>query len=103
MINYLKGVAMQVNASSMMAHQQWANTNAHNIANVNTEGFARRESTLSERAPEGVQAQSRATESQSELARDMSDQIAFQRGHEANKPAIQTQDQMLGTLLNMKV
>ncbi len=93
---------MQVNASSMMAHQSWANTNAHNVANVNTEGFARRETTLNEQAPAGVVAQTRESQTQSDLAADTTDQITIQRGHEANKPVIQTQDQMLGTLLNIK-
>lgn len=93
---------MQVNSSSMVAHQQWANTNAHNIANANTEGFNRRDTVLSEAAPEGVEASSRATQAKSDLSTDITDQIAFQRGHEVNKPAIQTQNRMLGTLLNIK-
>ncbi len=37
---------MNINTNSMMAHQDWMNSDANNIANVNTEGFKSTQTTI---------------------------------------------------------
>lgn len=64
--------------NGLQANTKIVNRAANNIANVNTEG------------------------SESELPRDMTNLMVGQRGFEANIPTIQTNDEMLRNLLNMK-
>ncbi len=97
---------ISANVSSMLAHQQYANVNAHNVANVNTDGFVPTRTTLGETA-NGVQANFQAADnngsdlSQTDLSKELTDQVVIQRGHEVQGTAIKTQDQMLGSLLDI--
>ena len=97
------------NVSSIQAHQTFLNNNANNIANVNTDGFVPTETTLSENENGGVTANSaQATDngselSQTDLSKELTDQIRIDKGVEANVAAIRTQDEMLGSLLDIKV
>ena len=93
---------MQVSSSSIQAHGQWINSSAHNVANVNTEDFRARSTHLEEQGEGGVSAQTRQNEERTNLARETSDQIAAQRGIEANAQTIRTYDETLGTVLNIK-
>jgi flagellar hook protein FlgE len=99
---------IQNNASSMLAHQAYMNANAHNVANVNTNGFKPTDTTLHEAGNGGVQAsfsqKSGASQEQSQtnLTEELTEQVVVQRGFEANAPAIKTQDEMMGTLLDIK-
>ena len=94
------------NVSSLIAHQNFANANAHNIANVNTDGFIPTRTTLSE-SNGGVQANFQlATDngsnlSQTDLAKELTDQVIVQNGHEVQATAIRTQDEMVGSLLDI--
>ena len=106
MIKGLVMVNFSANVSSLIAHQNFANTNANNIANVNTDGFIPTRTTLSDAAG-GVQASFQKADdngsslSQTELSREMTDQVIVQRGHEVQGSAIRTQDDMLGSLLDI--
>ena len=99
-------VNFSANVSSLIAHQNFANTNANNIANVNTDGFIPTRTTLSD-AGGSVKANfSKASDngsvlSQTDLAKEISDQIIVQNGHAIQGTAIRTQDQMLGSLLDI--
>lgn len=94
------------NVSSLTAHQNFANTNANNIANVNTDGFVPTRTTLSENRG-GVQANFQKVDnngselSQTDLTRELSDQVIVENGHKVQATAIRTKDEMLGSLLDM--
>lgn len=94
------------NVSSLIAHQDFANVNAHNVANVNTEGFIPTRTTLNE-GNGGVSANFQsATDngsslSQTDLSRELTDQVIVQNGHEVQGTAIRTRDEMIGSLLDI--
>ena len=89
---------MQVNVNSMQAHQAWMNQSANNVANVNTESFEANR-TVIEEGPVPV---SKSTGKATDLAKEMTDQVALSGGFEAQASVIKTYDEMLGTLLDMK-
>ena len=99
-------VNFSANVSSLIAHQNFANTNANNIANVNTDSFVPTRTTLSDTSG-GVQASFQKADnngsslSQTDLNREMTDQVIVQRGHQVQGSAIRTQDDMLGALLDI--
>ncbi|MEA3373879.1 MAG: hypothetical protein U9Q62_09335 [Campylobacterota bacterium] len=96
------------NVSSIQAHQTLMNNNANNVANTNTDGFVPTNGTVSESAGNAVTANlSEATDtgsaqSQSDLSKELTDQIVIEDVVDANAAAIKTQDQMFGTLLDIK-
>ena len=96
------------NVSSIQAHQTFLNNNANNIANVNTDGFTPAQTTLSTDESGSITATSeKAAESgselsQTDLSKEMADQILIEKGVEANVAAIRTQDEMIGSLLDIK-
>ncbi|MFW9618367.1 MAG: flagellar basal body rod C-terminal domain-containing protein [Sulfurospirillum sp.] len=92
---------MQINANAMTAMSNWMNNSANNVANVNTEKYNATQTTI-ENQGNTVVAQSSKTEQGTDLATEMTDQIALETAFEANTKPIQTQDQMLGFLLDMK-
>jgi len=99
-------VNFSANVSSLIAHQNFANTNANNIANVNTDSFVPTRTTLSDTSG-GVRASFQKADnngsslSQTDLNREMTDQVIVQRGHQVQGSAIRTQDDMLGALLDI--
>ena len=94
------------NISSLMAHQNFADANANNIANVNTDGFIPTRTTLNDTSG-SVQASFQKADdtgsglSQTDLNRELTDQVIVQNGHEVQGTAIRTQDEMLGALLDI--
>jgi len=95
------------NVSSIQSHQTMMNNNAHNVANVNTGGFVPTDTRMS--SNEGsVSANSRKADdtgsktSQTDLAKEIPDQIIAQDATAVNVTAIKTQDEMLGSLLDIK-
>ncbi len=95
------------NISSIQAHQTMMNTNANNVANVNTDSFVPSDTRMA--SNEGsVTANTRQADdngslrSQTDLAKEMPDQIIAQDVTAVNATAIKTQDEMLGTLIDMK-
>ena len=91
---------MQVNATSMMAHTDWLATNANNIANVNTQDYNSIETTL-QSENNSVSAVSSLSESGTDLASDLTEQIPIEGGFNAQVKAIKTQEEMIGSLLDM--
>lgn len=95
------------NISSMGSHQTMLNTGANNIANVNSDGFVPKDTRLSN-SGDSVTANTRvsddsgSTRSQTDLAKELTDQIVAQDGTSVNVSAIKTQDEMFGSLLDIK-
>ncbi len=91
---------MQVNANAMNAMSTWMNNSANNVANVNTQTYKATQTTLSEEA-NSVVANSSKTDNGTDLTTEFTDQIALEAGFEANTKPIQTEDEMIGSLLDM--
>ena len=96
------------NLNSIQAHQTWMNNNANNVANVNTNGFIPTNTTISNPSKGTITAQSslasdnKNTKSQTDLAKELPEQVNIQAATSINITAIKTQDEMLGTLLDIK-
>jgi flagellar basal body rod protein FlgC len=97
----MKGAIMNVNATSMTAMSNWMNNSAQNVANVNTENYNATQTTISDQGNAAV-AQSSKTNNSTDLATEFTDQIALETNFEANVDTIKTQNEMLGSLLDMK-
>ena len=95
------------NVSSIQAHQTMLDVNANNVANVNTDGFRPSDTRMSDESV-SVSANVRVADdngsvkSQTDLAKELPDQIIAQDAVAVNIEAIRTQGEMLGTLLDMK-
>jgi flagellar hook protein FlgE len=99
---------ISANLNSIQAHQTWMNNNANNIANLNTDGFIPTDTTISNPSKESITAQSslasdnKSIKSQTDLAKELPEQINIQAATNVNVTTIKTQDEMLGTLLDIK-
>jgi len=94
---------MQVNSSSMIAHSDYMANSANNVANVNTTDFTATSTTIQNPVEGSVQAVSSTTNSPTDLAREFTDQIEIQNVFDANASVIKTQDEMLGSLIDLTV
>lgn len=96
------------NVSSINAHQQMMNANAHNVANVNTDRFVPTDVKMSNESNDSVTANLRmatdngSQKSQTDLAKEIPDQIIVSNATSVNVTAIKAQDEMLGSLLDIK-
>ncbi len=98
---------ISTNISSMQAHQTMMNTTAHNVANVNTDGFVPSDTRMSSSGNSIVAQTAQADDdgslkSQTDLSKEITDQIIAGDVTAVNATVIRTQDDMLGTLLDMK-
>lgn len=94
---------MQINANAMMAMSNWMNNSAHNVSNVNTDNFKAVQTTITDaQGTNSPVAQNRLSQNGTDLATEMTDQIGIDKSFEANADTIKTQDEMIGTLLDMK-
>ena len=95
------------NISSIQSHQTMMNANANNVANVNTGGFVPTDTRMSDSGG-SVVANNRLADdngskrSQTDLSKELTDQIVVEDATSVNVTAIKTQDEMLGTLLDIK-
>ena len=95
------------NISSIQAHQTMMNTNANNVANVNTDGFIPSTTRMSDdsnsvSANTNLADDTLSAKSQTDLAKELPEQIVVESGIEANVVALKTQDDILGSLLDIK-
>lgn len=95
------------NVSSIQAHQIMMNVTANNIANVNSDGFVPRDTRMA--SNDGyISANTRkadnngSAKSQTDLAKEIPNQIIAQDATAVNVAAIKTQDEMFGSLLDIK-
>lgn len=96
------------NVSSILSNQTYMNNDANNVANVNTERYVPRETTISEtqnggtKANTSLAADNGSKQSQTDLSKEITDQISIQNIEKANVQSIRTQDEMLGSLLDIR-
>lgn len=99
---------ISTNVSSIQANQVMLDANANNIANVNTDGFRPTDVRMSNNSNESVTANLRvaddtgSSKSQTDLAKEIPDQIVGVNVAAVNVTAIRTQDEMMGSLLDIK-
>jgi len=79
------------NIASITTHQSMLNTSAHNVANINTDGFV----------PSNAD-NNGSPRSQTDLTKEIPEQMVAEDGVAVNVSVIKTQDEMLGSLLDMK-
>ncbi|WP_263833112.1 flagellar basal body rod C-terminal domain-containing protein [Sulfurospirillum oryzae] len=92
---------MQINSTAMMAMSNWMNNSANNVANVNTDKYSATQTTITNQN-NSVVAQSSKSANGTDLATEFTDQITLDKSFEANATTIKTQNEMLGSLLDMK-
>lgn len=95
------------NISSIQAHQTMMNSSANNVVNVNTNNFIPTDTKMSGNENSVVANTRKADDSgaktsQTDLAKEIPDQIIAQDATALNVTAIKTQDEMLGSLLDIK-
>ncbi|WP_294929820.1 hypothetical protein [Sulfurimonas sp.] len=95
------------NISSLQAHQTMMNSSANNVANVNSDRYVptdvRIQSSENSVTPNVRKADDNGSlGSQSELSKEITDQIIVQNATAVNVTAIKTQDDILGSLLDIK-
>lgn len=95
------------NVSSISAHQTMLNNSAHNVANVNTDGFVPKNTVISNNNSSVSASTKSATDtnyskSQTDLTKEIPDQMVAQKATALNVTAIRTQDEMIGSVLDMK-
>jgi flagellar hook-associated protein FlgK len=97
------------NLSTILSHQTFMNNDAGNVANVNTDRYVPNSTVIEEADSKGSTkaVTSKADDiggekSQTNLAKEITDQITIENATAANVEAIRTQDKMLGSLLDLK-
>lgn len=89
--------------SGMNAAQTTLNSSAHNVANMNTNGFRRQEVVLNAQAGGGVSTTlTTASAVGSSLETDVVAQLQAKNSFLANLSVFKASHKMTGTLLNMK-
>ena len=95
------------NVSSMLAHQTMLNNGANNVANVNSDGYVPKNTNISNDsgtvfATAKIADDNGSTKSQTDLTKEITDQIVVQNVSAINVNVIKTQDETLGSLLDIK-
>ena len=95
------------NIASINANITKLNNSATNIANVNTNGFVPIQTNITNKESSIVATSKKADDngsknSQTDLAKEIPEQIISSDAISLNVTAIKTQDEMLGTLLDIK-
>ncbi|MGE0738202.1 hypothetical protein [Sulfurimonas sp.] len=95
------------NIASLQAHQTMLNTSANNVVNANSDGFVPTQTRVvggenSIRAQNAQMDNSGAQTSQTDLSKEMATQMVVEDVSALNVTAMKTQDEMFGTLLDIK-
>lgn len=96
------------NISSIQTSQTLLNTTANNVANVNTDRFVPNSTIATNNSDGSVKPETRSADntgsekSQTDLSKEIPNEIVAQRTTEANVTAIKAQDDVMGTLLDIK-
>jgi len=84
-----------INSNSLMAHQFLMDINANNIVNTkNTRNEAHIENNLEVKSNQI---------NESNLIKDLTEQIIIENGFKVQVPAIKTQDEIIKTILDIKI
>jgi len=89
---------MMINSTSMQSHQLLMDINSNNIANVNNDKFSAKDGRIGDK----LEVSSVDTNQPTDLTKEITNQIAIEDGFNAQAPVIKTEDEMMGTLLNIK-
>ncbi len=94
------------NISSIYAHQDLLNSSSNNIANSNTKDFQRTQTIIEEQDTNNVKAVFKEVEnnniySNTDLTKEITDQIVSYHAVGANAVAIKTQNSVADTLLDI--
>lgn len=89
--------------SGLQAAQARLGASAHNIANMQTDGF-KRDTVSAQAAPQGgvVVSISQAAQAGSNLTQDVVDQMSAKDAFMANVQILKTADRMVGSLLDVR-
>ncbi len=95
------------NIASIQAQQTLMNVSANNVANVNTDRFIPTDAKITNNAGSVVATtrkmdDSGTLKSQTDLTKEIPDQIIAQNATALNVTAIKTQNEMFGSLLDIK-
>jgi flagellar hook protein FlgE len=92
------------NISSLQANQTRMDINANNVANVNTDGFRPSDGRVGNnlQVSSSLMDDTGSLKSQTDLTKEIPDQMVATNITEVNVTAIKTQDEMMGTLLDIK-
>lgn len=91
---------MQVNVSSMNAYNDWLSNNSNNIANANTQDYKATNTNITNIGGDVNAISSKSSEG-TDLTKELTDQMSISNGFKADVVAVKTQDQMVGSLLNL--
>jgi len=86
----------------MRSYENWLSSNSNNIANVNTQDYKSIDTTL-KNSTGSVTAHTAKSTYGADLTKEINDQIIIKDGFKADVVAIKTQDEMIGTVLNLLV
>jgi len=86
----------------MRAYEDWLSNNSNNIANVNTQDYKTTDATLTNSAG-SVTLHATKSANGVYLTKEITDQIVIKDGFKADLAAIKTQDEMIGSVLNLLV
>ncbi len=92
---------MVSNVTSMNAYSTWMSNSANNVANINTDNYNATNTTITQNGSNSVVASSSKSSSSTNLAKETTDQMVASTGFNAQVEAIKTQENVIGTLLNM--
>ena len=112
--------SLNASNSALVAHDRKLKVTSNNIANVNTDGFKKSRTVLEEAPGEGVQAAVQQINtpgppnldareypglpperSNVELTEEIPELMIGSRGYQANLKALKTEDEMIGSLLDI--
>ncbi|MBU0721756.1 flagellar basal body protein [bacterium] len=87
------------NISSIQTHQKMLDTSANNVANLNTDGFVPGNTPG---ARSVLTNNNNSSKSQTDIAKEIPNQIIAEKATALNVAAVRAQDEMLGSLLDIK-
>lgn len=91
-----------ISLSGMNAAQTQLNVVAHNVANLNTDGFTRQQVALTEQPEGGVSASvGKASQPGAALEEDVVSQLQAKHAYLANLAVFKTSNKMAGALLDL--
>ena len=96
------GIAMQINRDSMMAHSDWLNSTSNNIANSTNRGYNASRTVIEGGENSKITAFSSNIGDSVELSKEIGDMVMSEKGFNTQIATIKTEENMIGTLLNIK-
>lgn len=88
--------------SALQAYMTSLQTTAHNVANLNTDGFKASSTTFLESGAGGVRAMVSKTQDTVDISKEATNLLSDKNGFKANLNVLKTADEMTKELLNIK-